>query len=196
MVVLSDIAKMLALRVASLRTQACRRMFAGSIACFSIGYLVYTLVRNRVYAVLVDPAAQPAGLLRNVDNLRLIQALLFLLAVYVPALSWIGGVIRGDIPGSLPSLKDYRMHISALLPLWGALFLISAPVQWMVPHFLGVGVVDVSVGYLLRSVLLSIYTVWAVRELNGLTTAQASVAFVLSWITFPLLYLLYTIRIA
>lgn len=196
MIVLSDMCNMLAFRVASLRTQASRRMFAGSIACFSIGYLVYTLVRNRVYAVLVDPEALPAGLLRNLDNLHLIQVLVFLLAVYVPALLWIGRVIRGDIPGFSASLQEYRMHVSALLPLWGALFLISAPVQWMVPHFLGVGVVEVSIGYLLRSVLLSIYTVWAMRELNGLTTAQASVAFILSWITFPLLYLLYAIRLA
>jgi hypothetical protein len=196
MVVLSDIFNMLAFRGASLEKQAFRRMFAGSVACFAIGYMIYTLVRNRVYAVLVDPASRPPGLLRTIADLNLIQTLVFVLVIYVPTLVWIGRVIRGGGPGSSFSWQDYRAHVSALLPLWGALFLISAPVQWMVPHFLRVGVMEISVGYLCRSTLVSIYTAWAVKQLNGLTTAQAAVAFVLSWITLPLLYLLSTIRLA
>lgn len=196
MVVLSDIFNMLAFRARSLQEQAARRMFAGSIACFSIGYLIYTLVRSRVYAVLFELTPRPAGLFRTIDGLNLIQTLFFVLVLYVPALAWISRMIRGDRPGASFFWSEYRMHASALLPLWGALFLISAPVQWIVPHFLIIGVLEVSAGYLLRSILVSVYTVWAVKQLNGLTKAQAAVAFILSWMTLPLLYFLHTVRLA
>jgi len=196
MVVLSDILNMIAFRATSLQRQAVRRMFAGGIACFSIGYLIYALVRSRVYAALADLAPRPAGPLRNIADLNLVQTLLFLLAVYIPALAWISRAIRGGRPGSSYSWQKYGEQVSALLPLWGVLFLISAPVQWVVPHFLIVGVLEISTGYLIRSVLVSTYTIWAMKHLNGLTTAQASAAFVLSWITLPLLYFLCTIRLA
>jgi tetratricopeptide (TPR) repeat protein len=70
------------------------------------------------------------------------------------------------------------------------LFLITAPLQWLVPHFLVVGVLEISVGMLVRSGLLLIYTVWSIQQLNYLSLGQALAVFALSWFTLPVYYLL------
>ena len=49
---------------------------------------------------------------------------------------------------------------------------------------------EVSVGFLIRSALLVVYTAWVIKHLNCMTTAQASGVFILSWFTLPLFYLL------
>ena len=184
---------MLAFRTKSLRLQAESRMVFTGIVFFSSGSLTYSLVRNHVYAALSElpeTASEPGYIFWQ---LHLIQTLLFLLAVFVPILALLGYSIKGSIPGFALSGRDYVLHVSALLPLWGLLFFLTAPVQWLVPHFLPVGILDISVGILARSILFIVYTVWAVKRLNFLTTVQALGAFVLSCLTVPfLLIMIYT----
>jgi len=196
MVILSDILGALAFRIPALRSQAKRSMFAGGIACFSIGFLVYALIRNRVYTALPELMPHPAGPIQYVLSLNLLQTLIFLLAVYVPALVFFSNLISGKALGFSLARQEYRSHLSALLPLWGTVFLIAAPVQWLIPHFLIVGIVEISMGYLVRAILVSVYTVWTLKYLNNLTISQACVAFILSWITLPVLYLIYRVNLA
>jgi tetratricopeptide (TPR) repeat protein len=190
MILLSGLLGMLVFRGQSLRLQAERRMILCGILCYSTGFLAYVLVRNLIYAALPELMDLPAGLLHSLLNLDLIQTLLFLLLAYIPVLILLSNAISGEGLGFAVSKQEYSLHISALLPLWGLLFLITAPVQAVIPHFLNAGIFEVSVGYLIRSILVAVYTLWAVRYLNFLTAAQASGVFILSWITLPVFYLL------
>jgi hypothetical protein len=186
----SNLLGMLAFRSRSLRLQAESRIVLIPVAFFSCGFLAYALVRNHVYAALSDsaePASEPVYIFWQ---LNLIQTLLFLLLVFVPLLALLGNAIKGAVPGFALSARDYVLHVSALLPMWGLLFFIAAPVQWLAPHFLSVGVVDISVGMLVRSILLAVYTVWTVKRLNLLTMVQALGAFVLSCFAIPVLFVM------
>jgi hypothetical protein len=186
---------MLAFRTMALQSQADRRMLAIAIVCFSAGHIGYSLIRNRVYAPLfeIDPFSLDA--FHFVWNLGILQSLVFLLAVYIPALVYFTGLISGDAFGFPRFRRGYRLYLSALLPLYGAVFMATAPIQWIIPHFLNVGILDVSLGYLIRSILLSVYTVWGLKHLAGLKGAQACGAFMLTWITFPILYLIYSVSL-
>ena len=190
MVFLSDLLGMLAFRFCALRLHAERGMIFRGIASFSAGFLCYVLVRNRVYSELPELLAQPPGPIHYLYHLNLIQTLLFILLVYIPVLILLGNSISGESPGISISWREYRMHVSVLLPLWGLLFLITAPVQWIVPHFLIIGMFEISVGLLVRSILLVLYTTWAVGHLNCSSVAQASAIFILSWFSLPVFFLL------
>lgn len=184
----SDLLGMLAFHAQALWHQAERRMLMGSIVCFTAGFLVYVLVRNRIYAVLPEIISLKLGPLQYLLDLEFLQTLLFLLIVYIPALVLLSNAISADGPGLSISKQEYRLHVSSLLPLWGVLFLLAAPIQWIVPHFLIIWVFEISIGYLLRSFLLVVYTVWAVKQLNCLTMTQAIGVFLLSWITLPVFF--------
>jgi hypothetical protein len=189
MTYLSNLAGMLVFRVYSLRRQAESRSLPAAAACFCAGFLAYVLVRNRIYAALPELTEQTGGPIRALLNLNLLQTIAFVLAIYIPALILLTGSISGRRQGFSMSGRDYRSHLAVLPSLWGVLFLIAAPVQWIVPHFLIIGMLEISVGYLVRSVLLLVYTFWAIRNLNNLTVVQAAGTFILSWFTLPLLYL-------
>jgi hypothetical protein len=190
MIFLSNLLGMLAFRSRALRLHAERRMILRGIVFFSTGFLCYVLVRNHVYSELPELLEQPAGPIHYLYHLNLIQTLLFILLVYIPVLILLGNSISGEGPGISISGREYRMHTSALLPLWGLLFLVTAPVQWIIPHFLIIGMFEISVGFLVRSILLVLYTTWAISHLNCLTMAQASGIFILSWFSLPIFYLL------
>ena len=192
---ISDLAGMLAFRTLSLQSLAGRRMLAIAIICFSFGHIGYSLVRNRVYAPLfeIDPFSLDA--FHFVWNLGILQTLFFLLAVYLPALVYFSSVVSGEESGIPEFRRGYRLYLSALLPLYGAVFMATAPVQWIIPHFLNVGILDVSLGYLIRSILIAVYTIWALKHLAGLRGAQACGAFMLTWVTFPILYLIYSVSL-
>ncbi len=185
---LADLSAMLCFRTPALLRQAQRRMPARGVACFSAGFLAYALVRNRVYAGLPGIATQPSGPLQHLVHFNLLPSLVFALAIYVPALVLLGGLTAGKRGARSAFQGEYSRHVSALMPLWGLLFLAAAPLQWAAPHFLVLGMLEISLGYLIRTVAAAVYTVWAVMRLNRLTAAQASGAFVLSWITLPALY--------
>jgi tetratricopeptide (TPR) repeat protein len=190
MIFISNLLGMLAFRPSALRAQAERRAPVAGVLCFCVGFLSYALVRNSVYAVLPELMSQQAGILDSFLNFQLIQILLFLLLIYVPAVIVMSNAISGDGLGFSFSRQEYQTHVSGLLPLWGLLFLICAPLQWLVPHFLIIGVVEISIGMLVRSILIVAYTFWAIKQLNYLSPVQALGVFFLSWFTFPIYYLL------
>jgi hypothetical protein len=190
MTILADLAGMLAFRAQSLRAQAEKRMYWSGTACFSAGSLAYALVRNHVYAALPEIAAQPPGAAVYMLLVDLVRTLFFLSAVYVPWLLLLSRAIAGRGRILAISGEEYTRHVSALFPLWGMLFLLAAPVQWFIPHFLVAGMFEVSVGMAARSLAIGVYTVWAVQRLGGLTAAQATSVFILSWFALLLFFLM------
>jgi tetratricopeptide (TPR) repeat protein len=187
---LSDLLGVLAFRIHALRSLAERDALAGGIIFFSAGFLAYALVRNSVYAVLPELALRHTGLIGSFLGLNLVQVLLFLLIIYIPAVIILSNAIAGDGLGFSISRQEYRTHISALLPVWGLMFFITTPLQWFIPHFLIIGMLEISFGMLIRSLLLLIYTLWSIKQLNHLSYAQSFGATALSWFTFPIYYVL------
>jgi tetratricopeptide (TPR) repeat protein len=202
MKIFSELLGMLAFRGHALRAQAERRASVAGISWFTIGFLVYVIVRHSVYAGLPDLAFQEFEFVQTF--LSLVEILLFLLILYVPVLILLGNAFSGDGLGFSFSRQEYQTHISALLPLWGVLFLIASPFQWLIPFIplpaiplsvipLPVAaniVMDISFGILVLSILLFIYTIWSIKQLSYLSWAQSIGVFALSWITFPILFLL------
>jgi tetratricopeptide (TPR) repeat protein len=187
---LLDLLGVLALRTQALRSLSEREALVRGITLFCVGFLAYALVRNSVYATLPELAYQRSGLISTFFGLNLVQVLLFLLIVYVPAVIILSNAISGDGLGFSVSRQEYRAHVSALLPIWGLLFLITAPLQWLVPHFLIIGMLEISFGMFIRSLLMLVYTLWSIKQLNYLSLAQALGATTLSWFTFPIYYIL------
>ncbi len=189
MTFLSDLLGMLAFRTPAIRTQAERQALLPGVICFTAGFVVFSLVRNAVYATLPDFA----GPLESDDYfflIRFVQIALFLLLIYIPAVIILSNAISGDGLGLAVSRLEYRAHASALLPLWGLLFLLDAPLQFFAPQFLVVGVFGITIGMLVLLLLIVAYTVWGIQQLNYLSAAQAVGVFALSWFTLPLYYLL------
>jgi tetratricopeptide (TPR) repeat protein len=117
--------------------------------------------------------------------------------VYVPVVVALSNAVAGDGLGFTISRAEYIGHLSALGPLWGVLFLIAAPIQLLVPHFLVLGdLVSISVGLLWLIVSMVIYTVWAIKRMNYIPTLAALAVFVLSWFTLPVFYVLTTFLLA
>ncbi len=181
----------LAFRASAIRTLAERRAVLWGIVCFSAGFLTYILMRRIVQAYALNAIFAPqeaelidisaAGLL-----LKLAQAILFFLLVYVPCIVLLSNSISGDSLGFYLPKEQYQAHISALFPVWGLVFLVSAPLQWYVlaePFNIGLG-------QLVLVILLSAYSVWAIRELNYLSLGASLGVFALSWFTLPVFYVL------
>lgn len=190
MKIFSEIPGMLAFRGRALRVQAERRSVLGGVVWYSIGFLAYAIIRNSAYAALPEIAYRQFNLIEFL--LTLVQSLIFLLLVYVPALIILGNLFSGDRLGFSISREEYQAHISALLPLWGALFLIAAPLQWLESVSLVIGMFQISfgIGMLGLSILLLIYTLWAIKRLSYLSGAQSLGVFALSWFTLPVLKIL------
>ncbi|MBN1568861.1 MAG: tetratricopeptide repeat protein [Acidobacteria bacterium] len=181
---------MLAFRTDAFRAQAERRAPIAGVVFFCAGYIAYALVRNSVYAILPEVRLQQTGLMGAVFDLQLLHILLFLLLIYIPAVIVMSNAISGDGLGFSVSRQEYQTHVSALMPLWGLLFFICAPLQWLIPHFLIVGLFEISIGMLVRSILILIYTFWAIKMLNYLAPVQALGVFALSCFTLPIYYIL------
>ena len=183
---LRDLLGMLAFRKRAVRAQAERQALACGIVCFSGGFLAFSTIRNVVYASLPDLVGQFefTGIV-----LHLIQTAVFATLIYIPAVIILSNAISGDGLGVAISRQEYRGHASAMLPLWGIIFLIDAPLQYCAPQFLVIGVVAISVGMIVLLPLLLSYTLWAIKELNYLSPARASAVFILSFFTLPLYYL-------
>jgi tetratricopeptide (TPR) repeat protein len=184
MTFITDVLGILAFRGHALRLQARRQVLGRSLLFFAAGFLAFVIVRNSVYADLPEIAvSRQAGLIYSFLHLNLIQAALFLLFVYIPAVVILGNSISGNGLGAFVSRQEYLEHTSVLLPLWGLLLLITAPVQWFLPQFLVIGIFGITVGMLALVILTVVYTVWAVKELNYLSLAQALGVFALSGFT-------------
>ena len=189
MTFISDLLGTLAFRSRAIRALAERRATVVGGICFSVGYLLYALVRSLVYASLPELMSQQSVWIGYFAGFQLFQILLFLLVIYIPFVIVASNAIVGDGLGLSISKKEYQAHVSALLPLWGALSLIAAPLQWLVPHFLIIGIVEISIGMFIRSILVIAYTLWAIRRLNYLSAVQVLGMFALSCFTFPVYYL-------
>jgi tetratricopeptide (TPR) repeat protein len=185
---LFDFLGLLSFRSGSLRALAARRSIAFGLCLFSAGFLAFVLVRNEVYWELQTPESSSPALFDTFFHLNLLQAVLFLSLVYVPTIVCLGNSISGF--GLSLSRDEYRKHFSALFPLWGLLLLITSPLQWLLPQFVVVGIFAVTVGLFAFLALTLVYTVWAVKELGYLSVPAALSIFLLSWITFPIFYLL------
>jgi tetratricopeptide (TPR) repeat protein len=190
MTYISDLLRMLIFRESTLRIQSERRAYIRGVVAFAVGFLAYSLIRRTVYAALPEVMIEQDGFLNSVLHLDLAQTFLFLFLVYLPALIVLGNAISGDGLGISFSRGEYQSHISVLFPIWGLLFLITAPLQWAVPHFLIIGMFELSVGWCVRSILVIVYTFWAIRQLNHLSLAQTVAVCVLSCFTLPVYYLL------
>lgn len=179
---------LLGMRGWALKSLTERRSVTLGAVLFAVGFAIFNLVRNSVYASLPDSPPPPSTPLGLLFSLNVIQSLVFLLLVYLPAVTALSGGIAGR--GLTLSRERYGVHGSALLPLWGLLFLIAAVIQYFVPQFIVGDMVAVSVAILALLAMLAVYTVWALAQLNALSIIQALGAFALSWITLPLYYLL------
>jgi tetratricopeptide (TPR) repeat protein len=194
-----DLLETLAFRSRALRALAARRAVGCAVVCLAAGFLTFVVVRNSVYAELVtSPYVEaPPSLLETILNINLLQTLVFLVLIYVPAVIALSNAIAGDGLGFTVSRAEYTGHLSALGPLWGVLFLIAAPIQLLVPHFLVLGdFVSISVGLLWLIVSMVIYTVWAIKRMNYIPSLAGLAVFVLSWFTLPVYYLLTTFLLA
>jgi tetratricopeptide (TPR) repeat protein len=198
MTFLLDILGALTFRSRSLRALAARRAVVLPVVCLAIGFLTYVLVRNSVYAALENlPYVQaPPSFLESLLDSNLIQILLFLSLVYVPALIALSNWFAGDGLGFSISRAEYTAHVSALFPLWGALFLIAAPIQWLAPQFLVFGVVSISIGLLWLVLSAAAYTLWVIKEIDYIPTPAALGVIVVSWFTLPVFYVLATFLLA
>jgi len=180
---------LLGFRTRALRTLSARGSVVAGLSFFTIAFLVFVLVRNTVYYGLDEPII-PLGPLQNLLRLNLIQILLFLSVVYVPAVILLSNAIAGDGAGLSIAREEYRAHVATLFPLWGILFLVAAPLQAIFPQFLVIGIIEISIGLLALLLLMLIYTVWAIKELNYLSQIAALGVFIFSWITLPVFYAL------
>ncbi len=192
MTIVRTLAALLAFRAPALRTLAAKRAVILGCLYLASGFIVFVVIRNSVYATLREyPAGfEPPGLLEAMWKLNAIQMVLFLSLVYVPAVICLSNAIAGDGLGLTVSREEYQTQSSALLPLWGTIFLISAPLQLLLPQFLVIGFFGISLGLLTLIVSIAVYTIWAIRELNHISTVAAAAVFALSWATLPLFYVL------
>lgn len=186
----ADLLSTAVFRARSLRSLGERRAVVRGVACFSLGFLAFVMMRNSVYQPLRESLSPEPDVIDSFFHLNLIQAILFLLLVYIPAVIIMSNSISGGGLGLSISKEEYRANGSALLPLWGLLLLIAAPLQLLAPQFLILGVFGISIGLFALLVLIAVYTVWSIKELNYLSVAQALGVFVLSWFTLPVFYLL------
>ncbi len=196
--ILRDVAGMMFFRSQSVKALASRNALISPIIYLAGGFAFFVFVRNDVYAGLreVSPEFEQPGMLDVFLRLNVLQAVLFLALIYVPAVISLSNAIAGDGLGLSVSRAEYRTQLSALFPLWGTLFILAAPLPWVFPQFVVLGPLAVSIGILVLVLIMTVYTVWAVRELNYISTAAALGVFCLSWVTLPLFYLLTSVFFA
>lgn len=184
-----DLLGMLRFQKRALRAQADRQSLILGLICFIAGFLVFGLVLNAVGPESRDLTGQPE-VQGTFFSLNLIQAVLFLMLVYIPAIIVLSNAISGEGLGFVVSRQEYRAHASVLLPIWGLLFLIDALLQYWIPHFLVIGIFEISVGMLVLLPLILVYSFWAIKQLNYLSIARTVAVLLLSLFTLPVYYIL------
>jgi tetratricopeptide (TPR) repeat protein len=189
---LSDLVGMLAFRTRALRAMAGRHALWRGLALLAAGYLLFMFIRNSVYAILLETASVLPGFWGSLFRLNLFQIFIFLSLVYVPTVIVLGNSIAGDGLGFSISREEYQSHASALLPLWGVIFMIAAPTQWFLPQVLVLagGTILISFGLIILITLMATYSIWAIKEMNYLSTTAALGVFALSWFTLPVFFIL------
>jgi tetratricopeptide (TPR) repeat protein len=186
---LRDTGGLLAFRARALRDLAARQAILPSWLWLSAGLVSFATVRSVVYADL-ETRGRGHGLVGSFLGSNVVQGLLFLAFLYVPALICLSNAFAGDGLGFSFSREEYRRHVSVLFPLWGTLLLAGSVVQAIAPRFLAIGVVEISVALLWLALVSIVYSVWGVKELNYIPVAAALGVFVLSWATLPVFFVL------
>jgi tetratricopeptide (TPR) repeat protein len=186
---LREIPGLLLLREESIRCLAASRSLLLPLAVFLAGFVAFSLVRAVVYAELQEPQAA-AGPLGYLFSLNVVPALVYFALIVVPLLISLSNALAGDGLGFTVSRREYRAWLMVLLPLWGLLFLIAAPVQWLLPQFLILGEFGISIGLLVLSSLTIFYTIWAGGRLANVRPPVAAAVIVISCLTLPALHLL------
>jgi tetratricopeptide (TPR) repeat protein len=179
----------------SLRALAAGRSVVSGAIGFAAGFLVFIRVRDSSgAAVAQSPYVRvPPGVLESFLDLHLLQMLLFVFMVYVPVLIVLSNAFAGDGLGWSVSRVEYADHLSALLPVWGMLFLTGAP---LLPVFFLAGGLEISAGELWLGLSMAAYTAWGVRVLNYLSWLATLGVCLLSMAALPVLYLLTNFLIA
>jgi hypothetical protein len=190
---LKNLTGSLGFRAGALRNLADSQAVSAGMGCYAAGYLAYALARSFVYGFATELMYGRRGILPAVLGMNLTQELmflLFLLFMYIPVVVALANAFSDDGLGFSFSVAEYRAHLAALFPIWGAICLITAPLQWPVPHFLVAGNATgaVSVIYMLRALLLGIYTFWTVMRLNYLSPTKTCGVFALSVLTVPIFF--------
>jgi len=185
---LKNLTGALGFRSTALRALADGQSVWGGIFCYVAGYLVYMLARGFVYGSLPEYTYGRSGLLSVGLVTGLAQELMFLLFLFVPAIVALSNAFSDDGLGLSFSTEEYRTHIAALFPIWGAICLITAPLQWLFPHFFLIagGTTGISVIFMLRALLLAIYTFWSVMRMNYLSPTRTFGVFAVSAPTVPI----------
>jgi tetratricopeptide (TPR) repeat protein len=190
---LRDSLGLLGFRRRALRSLAARGALLPGLAWLTAGFLIFVLVRNSVYSDLEEPipGIVNPGLLDSLFQLNLVQAILFFALVYVPAIIGLGNAFAADGLGLTVSRNEYYSHVSVLFPLWGLLFTVAAPIQVLAPEFLVVGIFfGISIGLFTLILMIVVYTIWAIKELDFIPYPAAAGVFVVSWLTLPAFYVL------
>ncbi len=187
MTFLLELLKTLTFRSGSLRALAARRAMIPGFVCLAVGFFAFVLTRSSATQdTLAYVRARPSSLELFLES-HVLQMLLFLSLVYVPVIIALSNAFAGDGLGFSISRSEYENHVSALFPLWGLLFLLGAP---LIPIFLTFGVVEISAGELWLMLATLAYTIWAIKELDFLSLAQALGVFLVSLLSLPVLFLL------
>jgi hypothetical protein len=191
---LKNLAGALGFRNTALRALADSQAVFSGIVCYLAGYLAYALARGFVYASSPELMYARRGLLPTVWGMNLAQELfflLFLLFLFVPAIVALSNAFSDDGLGFSFSVKEYRAHLAVLFPIWGVIYLVTAPLQWPLPHFIVAGdIIEASLVYLLRALLLATYTFWVVMRLNYLSPTRTCGVFALSVLTVPIFFVI------
>ncbi len=179
---------LLGLRSASLQSLAKGKRAAPALAAFAAGFLAFVLVRNAVYAGLREPAA--SGPLDLLLRFGVLPGILYFCLVFIPVLAAATSAFAAGSGGFSASRDELQTLVAVLLPIWGLILLIVAPLQALVPQFLVVGDFAVSVGLALLFCTMTFYTVWVVSEVRRLGIIAAAAAVLVTCLTLPVLYLL------
>ncbi|PYU88913.1 MAG: hypothetical protein DMG08_23560 [Acidobacteria bacterium] len=199
MIFFLDILGMLVFRARALRAIGGRRSLVAAWVALPASLLTFTVIRGAANA---DPnPLEGVDFLASLFQLNLVQALLFLSIAYVPAVICLSNAFAGDGLGFSFSRDEYQVHVSVLFPLWGALFFAAGVLLFLVPRAVSMGILEVTFERLkvgveglvpaaTLGILMAAYTVWAIKEINYLSTLAAVGVFVLSWFTLPLFFVL------
>jgi len=178
---------LLGLRSKALQFLEGRGQIIPALLVFTTGFLAFGLVRGRVYAGLGE--SQSTGPLGLVLRFGVLPALLYFNLVLIPVLAVSMKMLSAsrDLPLSLDRLRNFG---AVMLPLWGMVLLVVAPLQFLFPEFLVAGEIAISVGLLTLFCTMVFYTAWVVATISHIGIPRAAGAVLLGCLTLPVLYIL------
>ena len=184
---LKNLVRVMCFRILALRALADRQAIIAGLICYIVGCMANALMRS--FALT---GGFSGDWIHALWELSLVQWLLFPLFVYIPILVSLSNAFSDDGLGLSFSTTEYRTHIAVLLPVWGVISLITAPLQLLSPRFLSILqygeeiLGDIHMVYLVRPLLLAVYSFWVVMRLNYLSPTRTCGVFALSMVVLPI----------